>query len=367
MAEVCNGLDDNCNGAIDEGILCTPGCVPTSMTDLCNGLDDDCDGAFEEDDPQVGQPCGLSNMPPCQFGTNACIGGSIVCVGAIDPQPEVCNGLDDNCDGMPDVDAPCPTPTSCVEGGCRMNCAGGEFPCPAGFKCMTTPGGDFCVPSACASCAPNEVCQNDTCVDPCAGVMCGPLEECRFGTCIDCNTFGCPTDQICVDAMCVADPCLNVDCTAACDSPLGCSCNDGTCVGNCDDTLCPAGQRCAPDGTCIDDVCAGVECDAFETCVDGACTQDPCALISCRAGQVCEDGNCIEDPCKLVECSAEFHCEVRDGSGLCVPDRPAGRRELVQAGGGGGCAAGGANGGDPGTGALLLLGLGVLVTRRRRS
>ena len=74
-AEICNGLDDNCNGAIDEGINCTPGCVPTSPTDLCNGLDDDCDGAFEEDDPQVGTPCGLSNNAPCQYGTNSCIGG----------------------------------------------------------------------------------------------------------------------------------------------------------------------------------------------------------------------------------------------------------------------------------------------------
>src|SRR5690606_36486828 len=151
------------------------GCVPTNPVDVCNGLDDDCDGAFEEDDPDVGMPCGTNDMAPCSFGQNVCIGGAIVCVGAVDPQPEQCNGLDDNCDGIPDDDATCPIMTSCIEGGCRLPCVGGEFPCPAGFRCDTTPDGDFCVPSACASCLPTEICQNDTCVDPCVGVTCDPL------------------------------------------------------------------------------------------------------------------------------------------------------------------------------------------------
>ena len=359
MPEVCNGLDDNCNGAIDEGINCTPGCVVTSPTDLCNGLDDDCDGAFEEDDGQVGQPCGLSNQPPCMFGTNACIGGGIVCVGALDPQPEICNGIDDNCDGMPDVNAPCPNPTSCVEGACRVQCAGGEFPCPTGFKCQTTASGDYCVPSACANCQPNEVCMNDMCVDPCANVQCGALEECRFGTCVDCNVLGCPSSQVCSNSMCVDDPCEGVDCSASCTNPQGCSCNDGQCVPNCDDTLCPEGQRCDANGACIRDACAEIECDVGY-CVEGECTADPCGAISCRAGQVCVEGGCIEDPCKLVTCSTDFHCEVRDGSGLCTPDRPAGKQVLVQAGGGGGCSTGGGSTG-------LLLGLALLFVRRRRA
>lgn len=359
MMEVCNGADDNCNGAIDEGINCTPGCVPTSPTDLCNGLDDDCDGAFEEDDGQVGQPCGLSNNPPCQFGVNACIGGGIVCVGAIDPQPEVCNGLDDNCDGMPDVNAPCPSPTSCVEGGCRVPCAGGEFPCPTGFKCDTS--SSYCVPSECANCAPNETCMNDMCVDPCAGVTCGPLEECRFGTCVDCNVLGCPGSKICVQSMCVDDPCEGVDCATTCTNAQGCSCNDGQCVNNCDDSLCPEGQRCDVNGNCIADPCAEIECDGGRVCIDGSCEIDPCGAIGCRAGQVCVDGNCVEDPCKLVTCSEDHHCEVRDGAGYCAPDEEHGKKVLVQAGGGGGCSTTGSSGG------WLLVSLALLLRRRRRS
>ncbi len=364
-AEVCNGLDDNCNGAIDEGISCTPGCTPTSPTDLCNGLDDDCDGAFEEDDPVVGTPCGMSNMSPCMLGENVCVGGTIVCVGAVDPMAEQCNGIDDNCDGVPDDQAQCPVMTSCIEGGCRLPCEPDEFPCPAGFRCEMTAEGDFCVPSACATCAPNEICQNDMCVDPCEDVTCGAMETCRFGVCVDCDVLGCPSNQICLQSQCVPDPCAGVDCTTGCTDPEGCSCNDGACVPNCDDTQCPEGTRCDAQGACTPDACAGVECTGRDVCVDGTCTDDPCAAISCDAGEACSGGVCIEDPCKVVECSDDYSCEVRDGDAICVPDHPAGRPERVQPGGGGGCDAGG-NGGA-GAAGLLPLALLALTLRRRRA
>ena len=364
MAEVCNGLDDNCNGAIDEGISCTPGCTPTSPTDLCNGIDDDCDGAFEEDDPDVGEPCGTSDMAPCQFGQNVCVGGTIVCVGAIDPAAEQCNGLDDNCDGVPDDQATCPVMTSCIEGGCRVPCADDEFPCAAGFRCEMTPQGDFCVPTACAACAPDEICQNDMCVDPCEGVTCGPGETCRFGACVDCDVLGCPANQVCIESACVPDPCAGVDCAPACTDPDGCSCNDGACVPNCDDTRCPEGERCDAQGACVPDACGGVTCPTAETCVDGTCVDDPCVGITCDAGEACSGGACIEDPCKLVECSGAYHCEVRDGEAICVPDVPAGRPDRVQPAGGGGCAAGGGSGG---AGALALIALALVAMRRRRA
>ncbi|HUQ03463.1 MAG TPA: MopE-related protein [Kofleriaceae bacterium] len=361
--EVCNGLDDNCNGAIDEGINCTPGCVPTDPVDECNGIDDDCDGAFEEDDPQVGLPCGTNDMSPCMFGTNVCVGGSIVCVGAVDPQTEQCNGVDDNCDGIPDDNAQCPVTTSCIEGGCRLPCGTGEFPCPAGFRCDTTSDGRFCVPSACASCTPNEICQNDMCVDPCMGVTCDPMETCRFGACVDCDVLGCPSGEVCIESACVADPCAGVDCASGCTEPLGCSCNDGACVPNCDDTLCPGGQRCNAEGACVPDSCADRECPGTDVCVDGVCTDDPCAAISCDAGEVCSGGVCVEDPCKLVECSEDFVCVVRDGDAQCTPEHPAGRPDRVQPAGGGGCSAGGGGGG----GATLVVIVLAFVALRARS
>jgi hypothetical protein len=69
--EACNGEDDNCNGQSDEGLadfqcgigacsttVMSCGCgsvracvpkLPTASSDGCNGVDDDCDGAVDED------------------------------------------------------------------------------------------------------------------------------------------------------------------------------------------------------------------------------------------------------------------------------------------------------------------------------
>ena len=151
--ERCNGIDDNCNGLIDEtfdedgdGF---PGCEhsPAAIRDCddtdawiypgsverCNGLDDDCDGEVDEDDPGGGLPCGESRGG-CEQGVTRCVGGEVQCVGAIGPQPEVCNGIDDDCNGVVDdgdADASCGTRANgtvgCVSGSCRL------LGCDAGF------------------------------------------------------------------------------------------------------------------------------------------------------------------------------------------------------------------------------------------
>ncbi len=47
--------------------------------------------------------CGTSDIPPCQLGTQTCMNGSWgACQGSIEPTPETCNRLDDNCDGIVD-------------------------------------------------------------------------------------------------------------------------------------------------------------------------------------------------------------------------------------------------------------------------
>jgi MYXO-CTERM domain-containing protein len=173
--EVCNGLDDNCNGRVDEGLTCT-GCVPA--LEVCNGKDDDCDRQIDEEpdvttnDPRLGGPCGTLTPPndqaPCQLGTNRCINGSPRCVGFVGPKTERCNGQDDDCDGQNDIDAVCPGSTQCREGRCVAECVGGEFPCPGGLVCRD----GFCFPVDCSTvtCDPGEVCVSGLCVaDPDAG------------------------------------------------------------------------------------------------------------------------------------------------------------------------------------------------------
>ncbi|MCA2979160.1 MAG: hypothetical protein INH37_12800, partial [Myxococcaceae bacterium] len=116
-SEVCNGVDDDCDGAVDEeqpfaecGVGacrrrvatcvsgapqgCTPG-APTAET--CNGLDDDCNGATDEN--LLPASCGVGECavvaPTCAQGRPmACMPGA--------PGAEVCNRKDDDCDGTVD-------------------------------------------------------------------------------------------------------------------------------------------------------------------------------------------------------------------------------------------------------------------------
>ncbi len=72
---------------------------------------------------------------------------------------------------------------------------------------------------------------------------------------------------------------------------LGCSITADPCAG----VTCDAGETCV-GGQCVaDDPCADVTCDAGETCVDGQCVaDDPCADVTCDACQTCVDGVCVD-------------------------------------------------------------------------
>ena len=47
--EVCNGVDDDCDGSVDEGLLNACGtCGPTNEVELCDGIDNNCNGQVDE-------------------------------------------------------------------------------------------------------------------------------------------------------------------------------------------------------------------------------------------------------------------------------------------------------------------------------
>jgi hypothetical protein len=166
--EVCNGVDDDCDGNVDEGIPSTPttcgngtcartgqllcqngeivdSCVPLMpSTEKCDSgmKDEDCDGSNNEDcacNEEQTQSCGPeTDVGECIFGVQTCDINGLWgdCVGAVYPANETCNGLDDDCDGNTDEDY-VPTPTSCGVGACI---ASGELICSNGNETNT------CVP-----------------------------------------------------------------------------------------------------------------------------------------------------------------------------------------------------------------------------
>jgi hypothetical protein len=176
QGEVCNMVDDDCDGIIDNiktedpiitpldeaGLdppleggaqcyvngatgLCAAGrygcnkmgqkdCVAIITTDpdggaspyteICNTLDDDCNGTADDVDFQ-GQMCqvtfddGGSPKGECAKGMRSCVNGLDSCVGP-KPMSDSCNGKDDNCNGQYD------------ESSCPCGCAQGQWCCVSG-------------------------------------------------------------------------------------------------------------------------------------------------------------------------------------------------------------------------------------------
>jgi MYXO-CTERM domain-containing protein len=403
--EICNGIDDNCNGQVDEGtlpgvgqacgnglgacqagtIVCTNGklvcnVVSTPKTEVCNGIDDNCDGIVDNGNfPETGQPClcpGLSQSQVgvgiCQAGKLACQGAlGFVCTGCVLPTPtEICNGKDNNCDGQTDTTGNCPNGFGCKDGSCTLECQGGEFPCPLGYKCDN----NFCIPQRCANvtCPAASHCDETSgaCVDDCSGISCQPPQTCMEGRCVDCNDLGCESGKICVAGLCQVNKCLGVTCGT------NQACADGTCVDLCEPGKCASDQRCVA-GSCSADPCANMFCKTGLICnpASGQCETNLCLATQCGAGMQCvpTTGKCVTDPCSTIECPSEcWHCGITsDGLGTCLLNdtcQPVETKVGQRGGGESGCSCevGGGRGGYGTSWLGLSLALGLVAGRRRR-
>ena len=230
-------------------------------TETCNGIDDDCDGEVDEGDLCEGGVCVDGECSaPCEPGEFGCPVGQM-CVDGF------C--LDDPCFDVQCPDGPAGEMNVCVDGLCVAVCD--TLECPGELVCRVTDG--LCVPDNCNFldlCADDELCVDELCVsDPCADVSCGEHQFCRAGACVDsCGGVECEAGFVCADGSCQP-----TGCAADCAADEICNPATGVCDPNpCDGEHCGVGKACDPStGDCIDDPCIGIECPGQEVCWLGNC------------------------------------------------------------------------------------------------
>jgi hypothetical protein len=323
----CIGIAEICGTACSAGFyscrgMCMPGARPAEK---CDGLDNDCNGTVDD-----------GNLCPSPQNGSATCGGSAGCQSRCNANFRECGGVCAACPSVPNGTVACQG-TSCVMNGCNggyRNCGGRCVTCPSvsngqvgcdGESCVLTTcnGGFYRDGNTCRACGATDPAHCGSSCRQCAGD-----QDCRQGACVARCTAGCQNDvettcsggnptmkncpNGCASGKC--RPCPACNNTARCsggDLITGETCNASR--GVCEpQTQSCNGNGCNPGTNKCNQCNDNGDCPTCQECLGGSC-QPMAEDERCRdpAG-----GACVV--CMNGQCRPENNKGCQSGSGVCT-------------------------------------------------